>query len=91
MVRSCLLCAVLDEQKKRRGAWITELYQNEGEWGKWVLQLGRFGRRYLLCSVDHALGPVTESYTKTDAQTNKSQKARATGAGGRADNRAVQV
>lgn len=34
LVRSCLLCDVLDEQKKRRGAWITELYQNEGEWGK---------------------------------------------------------
>lgn len=33
LVRSCLLCAVLDEQKQR-GAWITELYQNEGEWGK---------------------------------------------------------
>lgn len=34
LVRSCLLCAVLDEQKKQKGAWITELYQNEGEWGK---------------------------------------------------------
>lgn len=63
LVRSDPLCAVLDEQRKQREE--PELLSCiRMKWGgeKWALQLGRFWRRYLPCSVSHALGPVTESY-----------------------------